>query len=142
VSPTPRFATPEARLYRPARAPRVYTEGIARLDNAVVAELPLGVPEFDARAVYYSTAHWRRILNGYSGFFPPHYGRLSVAAADVPRHPDLTIDAFRALGGTHVLVHESAYLGKEGEETSDALRTAGAVEVYRDGSDVILELPR
>ena len=74
------FQRPEARLYRPARAPAIYREAGRHLGNGVLVELPLGYPDFDLRAMYYSTVHWRPILNGYSGFFPPHYGRLAFAA--------------------------------------------------------------
>jgi hypothetical protein len=92
--------------------------------------------------MYYSIVHWRPILNGYSGFYPPHYGRLAFALGELPRHPDVSLRALAAAGATHVLVHESAYIGSEGAETSAALRKLGATEVYRDGSDVLLALPR
>jgi hypothetical protein len=136
------YNTPDARVYPPARAPRIYVDGVARLEGGVLAELPLGQLDYDLRAVYYTTAHWRPIINGYSGFFPLHYGALQRALAEVPRHADLSLSALRAAGATHVLVHEGAYLGNEGGETSAALRSLGAVDVHRDGTDVLLALPR
>jgi hypothetical protein len=132
----------EPRVYRPARAPRIYTDAVRALPPGVLAELPLGMPGFDLRAVYYSTVHWRKILNGYSGYNPPHYGQLAFALSEIPRHPEVSLLALRAAGATHVLVHEGAYLGNEGEQTSAALRTLGASELFRDGSDVLFELPR
>jgi hypothetical protein len=108
----------------------------------VLADLPLGPPDFDLRAMYYSTVHWRPILNGYSGFYPPHYGQLALALSELPRHPVFSLDALRAAGATHVLIHEGAYLDDEGARTADALRTLGAVELYRDGTDVLLAIPR
>ena len=142
VSTLTDFNTPEARLYPPDRAPAVYRDGVARIGDGILAELPLGNPDYDLRALYYSTVHWRRILNGYSGFYPAHYARLASVLSEIPRHIELSMQALRDAGATHVLVHEGAYLGNEGEETSAALRTAGAVELYRDGRDVILALPR
>jgi hypothetical protein len=142
VSPSREFNTPEARLYRPARAPAIYHETARHIGEGVLAELPLGATDFDLRAVYYSTVHWRPILNGYSGFFPPHYGQLAFALGELPRHPEVSLRALRSAGATHVLVHEGAYLGTEGAETTYALRTLGAVELYRDGTDVLLALPR
>jgi hypothetical protein len=136
------FNRPEARVYRPSRAPSIYREGVRALPTGVLAELPLGIPDFDLRAIYYSTVHWRKVLNGYSGYTPPYYGLLALALSEVPRHPDVSLQALRGAGATHVLVHEGAYLGNEGEETSAALRTRGAVELYRDAFDVLLELPR
>jgi hypothetical protein len=140
MSPPEGFNAPEARLYPPSRAPAIYNV-IARLPAEVVlAELPLGQPDFDLQAMYYSTVHWRKLSNGYSGFFPPHYGRLTVALTEVPRHPQISWDALRETGVTHVLVHEGAYLGNEGRATSTALQRLGAVELFRNRSDVLLAL--
>jgi hypothetical protein len=137
----PGYRQPEARLYPPGRGPAVYA-AVARLaDDAVLAELPLGQPDFDIRAMYYSTTHWRRILNGYSGFFPPQYGPLTVALTQIPEHADASWLVLRERGATHVLVHEDAYLNTEGPDTSRALRDRGAREVFREGSDVLLALP-
>ncbi|MBI4264726.1 MAG: hypothetical protein HY657_10145 [Acidobacteria bacterium] len=141
TSPIDGFATPEARLYRPERAPAVYGD-VARLaPDAVLVELPLGQPDYDLRAMYYSTVHWRPLLNGYSGFFPPHYGQLWFAVNELPRHPETSMQALRAGGATHAIVHEAAFLGGEGPATSGALRALGAVELFRDGADVLFALP-
>jgi hypothetical protein len=133
------FATPEARLYRPERAPAVYTR-LASERDVILAELPLGQSDYDVRAMFYSMVHHGRLLNGYSGFFPPHYGRLALALSDVPAHPGAAWDVLRASGASHVLVHEDAWLTDQGRSTSAALRQLGAVEVFRDGSDVLMSL--
>ena len=131
---------PEARVYPPRRAPAVYGEMARQPEDSVLVELPIGQVDYDIRAVYYSTVHWRRIINGYSGFFPPHYGLLKRALSEVPRHPEVSIEALQTSGATHVIVHEGAYLAGEGEATSAVLRAAGAVELFRQGSDVLLRL--
>jgi hypothetical protein len=141
VTPTPGYSPPEARVYRPGRAPNIYKEVARQPAEAVLAELPLGLPDFDLRAIFYSTVHWRPLLNGYSGFFPPHYGSLATALSDVPRFPDIALEALRAHGATHVIVHEGIYLGDRGASTSAALRERGAIELYREGSSVLLRLP-
>jgi hypothetical protein len=141
VTPLRDYATPEARLYRPQRAPAVHRE-VARLPpDAVLVELPLGQPDYDLRAMYYSLAHWRPLINGYSGFFPPHYFQLQFAVNELPRHPDTSLEVLLASGATHAIVHEGAFLGVEGPETSAALRALGAVELLRDGRDVLMSLP-
>jgi hypothetical protein len=141
MSPVKGFATPAVRLEVPRRAPLIY-RAVSRLPpNAVLADLPLGQPDYDLRAMYYSIDRWRPILNGYSGFFPLHYGEATVALSEVPRHPDESLAALRELGATHVIVHEGAYLDDEGRETIDTLRRLGANETFRDGSDVLLALP-
>src|SRR5688572_16593854 len=134
------YATPEARVYRPARAPAVYRR-LAQESGVVLAELPLGQPDYDIRAMFYSTVHHARLLNGYSGFSPPHYGLLALALSDVPSHAMNAWDALRGGGVTHVIVHEAAWLDDRGPRTTAALTQLGAVEIFREGSDVILRLP-
>jgi hypothetical protein len=140
LSPVSGFNTPEARVYRPARAPAVYHEAARLPRDAVILELPLGLPDFDLRAVYYSTAHWRPLINGYSGFFPPHYPLLLSALTDITRHTELSWQALRATGATHVILHDTAYLGDEGVRLSAWLRAAGAAELYRDRNDVLFDV--
>jgi hypothetical protein len=134
------FATPNPRIYRPARAPRIYTAVAEQPGDPVIAELPLGQVDYDRRAVYYSLVHRRPILNGYSGFFPLHYGQLSLALGNVPERPDIALAALAENGATHVLVHEGAWRDDRGVRTAAALRAAGATEVFRDGGDVLLRL--
>ena len=141
MTPVRGFATPPARLERPQRAPEIY-KAVGRLPpDVVLADLPLGQPDYDLRAMYYSIGRWRPLLNGYSGFFPPHYARAIVALGEVPRHADASMAVLRELGATHVVVHEGAYLDAEGRDTTASLRAAGAVEAFRDGPDVLLALP-
>jgi hypothetical protein len=134
------YASPEARVYRPARAPAVYRR-LAEESDVVLAELPLGQPDYDIRAMFYSVVHHARLLNGYSGFFPPHYGLLTLALSDVPSHSMSAWDTLRSGGVSHVIVHEAAWLDDRGPRTTAALMQLGAVEMFRDGSDVILRLP-
>lgn len=142
MTATTKFNPPEARLYRPARAPEIYKEAARLPADSVLVELPLGYPDFDLRAMYYSLVHHRPILNGYSGFFPVSYGRLTLALSELPRHPELSFDALREGGATHAIVHEGAFLGPEGTDTSAWLRRLGAKELFRNGTDVLLALPR
>lgn len=142
ITPVRGYTTPEARLYRPGRAPAVYRELARQPPGVVLVELPLGQPDYDLRAMYYSTVHWRPVVNGYSGFFPPHYGQLAAALSEMGRHPEVSLRALRASGATHAIVHEGAYLDTEGADASALLRSAGAVEIFRDNSDVLLLLPR
>ncbi|HXD18736.1 MAG TPA: hypothetical protein VN654_17100 [Vicinamibacterales bacterium] len=140
MTPVRGFVTPPARLQRPQRAPEIY-KAVGRLPaDAVLADLPLGQPDYDLRAMYYSIDRWRPVLNGYSGFFPPHYARATVMLGEVPRHVGDSVAMLRALGATHVIVHEGAYLDAEGRDTTASLRAVGAVEVFRDGADVLLAL--
>jgi hypothetical protein len=142
MEPLRDLVTPEARIRPPAEGPEVYRTLLRQPEDSVLLELPLGQPDYDVRAVYYSTIHWRPLINGYSGFFPPYYGLLTTALSEIPRHPDVSLEAIWSSGATHAIVHEAAYRNGEGEATSEILRSAGAVEVFRDGSDVLLRLSR
>jgi hypothetical protein len=133
------YATPEARVYRPARAPAIYHR-LAQESPVVLAELPLGQPDYDIRAMFYSIVHRGRLLNGYSGFFPPHYGLLALTLSDVPRQTPTAWSALRDIGATHVIVHEGAWLDDRGPGTTAALVQLGATEIFRDRSDVLLRL--
>jgi hypothetical protein len=90
--------------------------------------------------MYYSTFHWRKVLNGYSGFAPLHYGRLVAVLGTASVRTDEAWAALQASGATAALVHEDAYLDGGGPRLSAALRERGAREVFRDGSDVLLTL--
>ncbi len=70
------------------RAP-VYRQLAAMPDVQAVAEFPFGDPAWELRYVYYSTVHWKRLVNGYSGGFPRSYNvRVALLAAvcrSIPR---------------------------------------------------------
>jgi hypothetical protein len=52
----------------------------AATDRALMA-LPLGRPYLDVAAMYRSMSHGRPVVNGYSGYFPPHYSALRFGLA-------------------------------------------------------------
>ena len=134
------YATPEARVVRPARAPAVYSAVANAPADAVLLEMPIGELNYDVRAVYYSAVHWRRLVNGYSGFFPPHYDELLSVLSTVARGDERAWPVLQRLGVTHVIVHEAAYLDDEGVRFAEWLRRHGAVEVFRDGRDTLFAL--
>jgi hypothetical protein len=136
------YIAPEARVYRPARAPAIYRALTDTPREAVILEMPLGDPAYDVRAVYYSTVHWRRVVNGYSGFFPPHYSRLIAVLAAAARGDDVAWPVIESLGVTHVVIHEGAYRDEEGIRFADWLRGHGATEIFRDGSSALMEIRR
>jgi hypothetical protein len=131
----------ERRVYTPADTPHVYA-AVRRLpDDAVLVEFPFGQPDHDRRAMYYSTTHWRPLINGYSGFYPPGYFTLVALLTDVQQRPEPAWNALRERGATHALVHEGAYLRRDGVDVSAWLRASGAAEIFRDGRDALFALP-
>jgi len=140
AGPVPGFNAPEPRLRGRGDAPPIYTAVAGQAPDTVLAELPLGQPDFDLRAMYYSTFHWRKLVNGYSGFIPTHYGPLVAALGASAPDGEQAWTALRRAGATAVIVHEGAYPNDGGTRLSLALRERGAREVTRDGSDVLFAL--
>jgi hypothetical protein len=96
---------PLAPIY--TRPPAIY----ARLPDSpvVLVELPLVRPDiaYEPYYMYFSTFHWRSLVNGYSGFSPPSYQRLVDLMENFPS--DDSIAELRRRGVTHVVVHGAFY---------------------------------
>jgi hypothetical protein len=92
--------------------------------------------------MYYSTAHWRPLVNGYSGGAPTEYGLLAENLKDVFRRPDAAWTALSASGATHAIVHEGSYADERGATISDWMRRHGARELFAAGSDRVFALPK
>ena len=90
--------------------PRVY-ELLADLrDPVVLVEVPFYPPEavfMNAEYVFNSTAHWRPLMNGYSGFTPPAYRGYAWVFWNFPDRG--SIEAIRAAGATHIMVHPKRF---------------------------------
>jgi len=142
ISPAAVYAAPEPRVVRPARAAQVYHAVTKTPADAVLLEMPIGELNYDVRAMYYSAVHWRRLVNGYSGFFPPHYDELLSMLSTAGREDERAWHTLEQFGVTHVLVHEGAYLDDEGVRFTAWLRRHGAEEIFRDGRDTLIALPR
>lgn len=97
---------------------------------AAVAELPVPDPR-DAVAsarihslyMLYSTAHWRNMVNGYSGFAPPGHSELFRKLVNFPDEAGL--DALEEMGVGYAVLHRDLYSGEEWERLGGRLRAFG-----------------
>ena len=95
----------------PTSAPEVYADVLRDRGDSPTAQLfefpasPLDDPTY----MYFSTFHWQHLVNGYSGFFPPSYRRLTEALENFP--DDRSMDAIREHGTRYLLVHGERLLG-------------------------------
>lgn len=105
---------PEPRVYPEASAPPVY-RFIKTLDNAVIAHLPFGPPEREIQYVYYAAMHRRRIVNGYSGAFPPAYVMRLADMQNVVTNPRAATVRMVSDGVTHLVIHSGAWTGDTGK---------------------------
>ena len=73
----------------------------------MIAEFPaaadIGEAAGDARYMYFSTFHWRRLLNGYSGFLPEPYLEFMMRMRSFPHRDALAYLASR--NADYVVVH-------------------------------------
>jgi hypothetical protein len=122
-------------------APEVYRFAAQLPPSAILLELPLGEPAFDVRYMFYSTLHWRRLVNGYSGGAPQDYGMLTESLKDVATRPDQAWEAVANSAATHAIVHEASYANDGGIRLSAWLRARGARELAAFGSDRVFALP-
>lgn len=97
--------------------------------DAVLVDLPLPTHDgeywIDPTYMVYSTFHRRRLVNGFSGFFPVWYPRLVVASREFPS--DDSIAVFRKAGAQFAVIHEEFY-GDRYKEIVAALEGRADVE--------------
>ena len=92
-----------------AELPPVYQHIKELPSDTVLIEVPLPASpseeglEPTARYIYYSTFHWQRLVNGYSGFSPRAEDQLIKIFAE-SKHKD-ALPALRAFGVEYILAH-------------------------------------
>lgn len=92
-------------------APTAIDTYLATQPDAVVMEFPFAQPGWlpgnDHLYEMRSTQHWRPLINGYSGNYPPAYIRLLETLQRTPAGGDAWVDAIREAGATHLVVHKA-----------------------------------
>jgi hypothetical protein len=123
-----------------ADSPAVYSYLVQLPPSATILEMPLGEPAFDIRYMFYSTRHWRRLVNGYSGGAPDSYGLLAEALNDALMRPDRAWDALSRSGATHLVVHEGFFKEDFGRRLSAWASAHGARQVAAFGADRVFSV--
>ncbi|HEY6051383.1 MAG TPA: hypothetical protein VIZ58_09050 [Thermoanaerobaculia bacterium] len=77
--------------------------------------------DIEPEHVFRSTAHWKLLVNGYSGFGPPHYHALTALLAQ-PRIPDAVWEEMRRLGASVLLFHPTETTDENRRKYLDAVR--------------------
>jgi hypothetical protein len=131
---------PPPRIERAADAPPIYHQLRTMPAGTVVAEFPFGDPAWELRYVYYSTVHWKRLLNGYSGAFPHGYKVRVALLQRIADNPDEAWRILREAGTTHVVVHEAAFAPGEAKVVTEWLADHFAVEIARFGRDLLYDV--
>jgi hypothetical protein len=104
------WSAPLPMRHTPERPLLVY-QWLGRQPPSVVVELPMWLsgadPQHDAEYEYYSTFHWQRLVNGYSGYYPRPYLDLIHRMRDFPSGASL--EALHEIGVDLVVVHLDKY---------------------------------
>ena len=86
--------------------PAIYSS-VVQAPGVVLAEFPMQKgpdgDSYDPAFEYFSTWHWRPMINGYSGFFPPSHQELLDVMRDFPSDDSLAY--LRRHGVSHVAIH-------------------------------------
>ncbi|MCC6989228.1 MAG: hypothetical protein IT181_09540, partial [Acidobacteria bacterium] len=137
-----RYAEPWPAVHRLNEGPLAYRHVLLMPADTVLLELPFGEPAWDLRYVYYAGLHGKRIVNGYSGYFPDGYQARSARLSNVWRDLDAAWTAATTAGATHILVHERAFTEQEGPAVSAWVGASGGRQVaeFSDG-DKLFALP-
>ena len=90
----------------PREIPPVYQWLATQPEDVLIAELPApgdsGHLQREAVRVYYSTVHWQRMINGYSGFFPPGFWEQNLLLRTFPSRESLA--RLQELGVRYVIL--------------------------------------
>ena len=111
--------------------------------DAVLIELPLARGnserhiEPQARAVYYSTFHWLKMTNGYSGFTPLSNVELNKVITE--SEAETILEAFKTFDIQYVLTHEDK-LNENEEQKLQALEGDGLILLAREGTDQLYKI--
>jgi hypothetical protein len=90
--------------------PAIYRLLATEPGTVILAEQPFfprGAAFQNSPYVLASTAHWRPLMNGYSGYTPASYQRYADAFWYFPQ--EWAIQAMKDAGVTHVVVHVAAF---------------------------------
>jgi hypothetical protein len=131
-----------ATLAMGSMTPAVYRFAARLPPSSVLLELPIGEVAFETRYMFYSTFHWRALVNGYSGGAPAEYGLWAEQLSEPTEAPDVAWRAVLASRATHIVVHEGSYTGDQGREISDFVRAHGGRELAVFDSDRVFAVPR
>jgi hypothetical protein len=130
--------TADSWMFTPMPSVPAFVELPGRVpDSAAVLELPLGNVGHDIAAVFRSIAHGRHVVNGYSGYDPPHY---RVLRPGLDERDDSVLTTLTKFAATVVIIARSDDPG--GGLAAFVARHDGAVRLEGTGSHTMYLLSR
>ena len=89
------------------------------------------LPGPDPKYAYMSIFHWKPLVNGYSGFYPPTYLRRVQALRRFPEPSSLRV--LRDDSVRYLVIHEKGYEGDPGAYGATLLALAAQEDVQSLG---------
>jgi len=93
-------------------------------ENTSLLELPIPARGLgkskEALYIYYSIFHWKRLVNGYSGYIPPGYIIIGEAMENFPSQK--TFSLLQNLNVDYLLIHTEWFLSDKAKETVSQLK--------------------
>jgi hypothetical protein len=140
------YRSPQHRLWRVDLDPPVY-RFLRQLPEGVLLELPVPARSYlaglDVDYLFWSTKHWRKLLNGYSGYYPPSYQATLDRLHSLPDSSSLAW--LRERNVRYIIVHKYYLENGEGSQflgkllARAELRPLGSYEDWA-GETVVFEL--
>jgi hypothetical protein len=106
----------------------------------VLAEVPVWAARNQTMYMLYSTAHWQKTVNGYSGLEPPGHSDLYSKLRNFP--DEVSLRMLQEFGVTYVVVHAEMYAPEDWTEVRERLaRFASWLTLeYEEGSGRVYSL--
>ena len=119
-------------------APPIYQTVNSLAASAILVEFPFGDAAYDLRYIYFAAGHRRRLLNGYSGVFPPSFVERQRVLARPALDPAAAGRAIRV--ATHAVVHRAAWPDNSGLVIGAWLEALGARVIAEHDGALLYEL--
>ena len=118
--------------------PHIYQQLKILPSRSVLVEFPLSTSSSEqgmepaSRYMYFSTFHWHKLINGYSGFGPRALSEFEDMLAKA--HPQTALSALKAFGVQYVIVHWN-HMTKEEIALFQTLEGEGNLHpLFREGT--------
>lgn len=124
---------PIVRVPTKQQFPEVYRWLAAQPGDFAIAEVPMGNLWDDVRYQYFSTSHWKRLVNGYNAFVPPDYFTTAPVINQFPAPQ--AVETLGKMGVKYLIFHA----GKMNRSLPQGPET-GYTLIRRFGDDFVYEI--
>lgn len=99
--------------------PEMYKYLANEKDDFAIVELPSNLWN-DTKYMYYSTYHWKKMVNGYSGFLPYDYSETMRIFQSFPSNDSINLS--KIIGVKYVLIHMKDFSATQQNYIRDTLK--------------------